>query len=430
VSARRLLGAIAILSACGSSAQTLEEAVRTTLKTNPDIVASEYNVEAAEELRRQAKAALYPTVEFFLSTGRENSNNATTRAAGSEDFRLSRDERSLRFTQLLYDGFSTKNLVEQQSALMESAVARLVGTQESVSLRAIQVYLEVLRREAVVKLASENLAHHDSTLSKIRERFENGVGTRVDVVQTQGRRAQSKGNVLLAQRDVRNGLAEFYRVVGENPSDLSRPERVKGLPSTLEEAIETAMQHNPGLVAAKSDLDAAIAAQKQARGAYHPRFDLEVGATRNDDTDGTIGANDDETAVVRMTYNLYRGGADKARINEAQAREFAARETVRSVQRSVTEDVTLVWNELEDILVRLQYLETHVKSTNEVLKVYNEQLSLGKRTLLDLLDVQNELLRANVAYLTGEYTALLASYRVSASTGRLLDTMGLDSEAD
>lgn len=430
MSARRLLGAIAILSACGSSAQTLEEAVRTTLKTNPDIVASEYNVEAAEELRRQAKAALYPTVDFFLSTGRENSNNATTRAAGSEDFRLSRDERSLRFTQLLYDGFSTKNLVEQQSALMESAVARLVGTQESVSLRAIQVYLEVLRREAVVKLASENLAHHDSTLSKIRERFENGVGTRVDVVQTQGRRAQSKGNVLLAQRDVRNGLAEFYRVVGENPSDLSRPERVKGLPSTLEEAIETAMQHNPGLVAAKSDLDAAIAAQKQARGAYHPRFDLEVGATRNDDTDGTIGANDDETAVVRMTYNLYRGGADKARINEAQAREFAARETVRSVQRSVTEDVTLVWNELEDILVRLQYLETHVKSTNEVLKVYNEQLSLGKRTLLDLLDVQNELLRANVAYLTGEYTALLASYRVSASTGRLLDTMGLDSEAD
>lgn len=430
MSARRLLGAIAILSACGSSAQTLEEAVRTTLKTNPDIVASEYNVEAAEELRRQAKAALYPTVDFVLSTGRENSNNATTRAAGSEDFRLSRDERSLRFTQLLYDGFSTKNLVEQQSALMESAVARLVGTQESVSLRAIQVYLEVLRREAVVKLASENLAHHDSTLSKIRERFENGVGTRVDVVQTQGRRAQSKGNVLLAQRDVRNGLAEFYRVVGENPSDLSRPERVKGLPSTLEEAIETAMQHNPGLVAAKSDLDAAIAAQKQARGAYHPRFDLEVGATRNDDTDGTIGANDDETAVVRMTYNLYRGGADKARINEAQAREFAARETVRSVQRSVTEDVTLVWNELEDILVRLQYLETHVKSTNEVLKVYNEQLSLGKRTLLDLLDVQNELLRANVAYLTGEYTALLASYRVSASTGRLLDTMGLDSEAD
>lgn len=426
--ARLMLGVVAMLSAWGASAQTLEEAVRTTLQTNPDIIASKYNVEAAEELARQAKGGYFPSVDLVLATGRENSNNTTTRAAGSDDLRLTREERSLRVTQLLYDGFSTRSLVEQQSALTDSAVARLVGTRENVGLRAIQVYLELLRREAVVSLANENLAHHDSTLSKIRERFENGVGTRVDVVQTQGRRAQSKGNVLLAQRDVRNGLAEFYRVVGENPSDLVRPEKISGLPTTLEEAIETAMQHSPNLVAAKSDLEAAVAAHKQARAAYQPRFDLEVGATRNDDTDGTLGANDDETAVVRMTYNLYRGGADKARINEAQAREFAARETVRSVQRSVTEDVTLVWNELEDILVRLQYLEAHVKATNEVLKVYNEQLSLGKRTLLDLLDVQNELLRANVAYLTGEYTALLARYRVSASTGLLLNTMGLEAE--
>ena len=129
-----------------------------------------------------------------------------------------------------------------------------------------------------------------------------------------------------------------------------------------------------------------------------------------------------------MSYNLYRGGADKARINEAQAREFAARETVRSVQRSVAEDVTLVWNELDDILVRLQDLEAHVKATEEVLEVYNQQLSLGKRTLLDLLDVQNELLRANVAYLTGQYTAILARYRVLASTGRLLDTMVIDAD--
>ena len=137
------------------------------------------------------------------------------------------------------------------------------------------------------------------------------------------------------------------------------------------------------------------------------------------------GPNDDETAVIRMTYNLYRGGADKARSKEAQSREFAARESVRSIKRRVAEDVTLVWNELEDIQMRLAYLEAHVKSTEEVLAVYKEQLSLGKRTLLDLLDVQNELLRAKVALLSGQYTEKLARYRVLASTGRLLDSMGI-----
>ena len=411
-----------------SFAQTLEQAVQTTLQTNPDVMASRYNVDAASQLARQAKAGYFPSVDLVLAGGRESSNNTTTRAISDDNLRLTREERSLRVTQMLYDGFSTRRLVEQQSALTESAIARLSSTQESIAVRAVQVYLEVMRRSAVVELTQVNLAHHDNTLGKISERFENGVGTRIDVVQTQGRRAQSKGNVLLSERDARNGRAEFFRVVGENPADLLLPAQITGLPSTLEEAIETAMRINPGLLAAKSDLDAAVAAQKQARSAYQPRFDLEVGATRNDNGDGSIGANDDETAVIRMTYNLYRGGADKARINESQAREFAARETVRSVQRSVTEDVTLVWNELEDILVRLEYLEAHVKSTQEVLTVYNEQLSLGKRTLLDLLDVQNELLRANVAYLTGQYTATLARYRVLASTGRLLNAMGLSSE--
>lgn len=428
MSSRILLVLILVLQSMVSFAQTLEQAVQTTLQTNPDVMASRYNVDAASQLARQAKAGYFPSVDLVLAGGRESSNNTTTRAISDDNLRLTREERSLRVTQMLYDGFSTRSLVEQQSALTESAIARLSSTQESIAVRAVQVYLEVMRRSAVVELTQVNLAHHDNTLGKISERFENGVGTRIDVVQTQGRRAQSKGNVLLSERDARNGRAEFFRVVGENPADLLLPAQITGLPSTLEEAIETAMRINPGLLAAKSDLDAAVAAQKQARSAYQPRFDLEVGATRNDNGDGSIGANDDETAVIRMTYNLYRGGADKARINESQAREFAARETVRSVQRSVTEDVTLVWNELEDILVRLEYLEAHVKSTQEVLTVYNEQLSLGKRTLLDLLDVQNELLRANIAYLTGQYTATLARYRVLASTGRLLNAMGLSSE--
>ena len=143
------------------NAQTLREAVTTTLRTNPDISASQYNVEAAKQLKRQAKGALYPSLDLVIAGGRESSNNTTTRASGSDDLRLTRKERSLRFTQLLYDGFSTQSLVEQQSALTEAALARLNGTRESISLRAIQLYLEVLRRGDVVRLANENLAHHD-----------------------------------------------------------------------------------------------------------------------------------------------------------------------------------------------------------------------------------------------------------------------------
>ena len=110
----------------------------------------------------------------------------------------------------------------------------------------------------------------------------------------------------------------------------------------------------------------------------------------------------------------------------AVVRVMAHRIGVLKDGRLVEENVTVIWNELEDIRMRLQFLEAHVKSTEEVLVVYNEQLSLGKRTLLDLLDVQNELLRAKVAHVSGRYAERLAEYRVLAATGQLLDSMGLN----
>lgn len=412
----------------GLAAQSLTDAIEMTLRTNPDILVSKYGVEAAQQLHKQAKGAYLPSVDLALAGGYENSDNTTTRATPLNEIDLTKKEKSLKVTQLLYDGFATSNLIKQQSALIDSAAARLGSSQENVSLRAVQVYLEMLRRKKIVDLTQENLNQHEQTLSKIEERFGSGVGTKVDVVQTRGRRAQSKSNLLLAERDVKNGNAEFFRVVGEHPQEISEPAVVKGLPGTLDEAIQSAMMNNHGLKAAEADLLAAIAGKKQVRGSYHPRFDLEIGASRNADTDGVVGENNDETAVIRMSYNLYRGGADKARENEAEAREFAARETVRSIRRAVEENVTLIWNELEDILQRLEYLEAHVTSTEEVLVVYNEQLSLGKRTLLDLLDIQNELLRARVAYISGQYSEKLARYRVLASTGRMLETMGIEPE--
>ena len=411
-----------------ASAQTLDEAIRATLRTNPDVLASRYGVRAAEELKNQARGGYFPRLDIVLAGGRERSNNTTTRALGDDDLSLTRAERSIRLSQLIYDGSSTRNLVKQQSALVDAALARLASTQENISLRAIQVYLASLRGTIVVRLAEENLGYHEETLGKITERFERGVGTKVDVVQTRGRRAQSKSNVLLSQRDAKNGIAEFYRVVGERPKMLVLPHAVGGVPGTLEQALELALANNPVLKAVEAELEASIAGRRQAKGIFFPRFDLEIGATRNDDTDGSLGANDDESAVIRMTYNIYRGGADRARLNEAEAREFELRERVRSSRRVVEEDVTLIWNELQDILVRLEYLDAYVKSTEEVLSVYIEQLTLGKRTLLDLLDVQNELLRAQISKVSGDHIALLARYRVLASTGRLLETLEINPE--
>jgi len=279
----------------------------------------------------------------------------------------------------------------------------------------------------MVGLARTNLEQHEDTLGKIEERFESGVGTKVDVVQTLGRRAQSKSNLLLSEKELLNGRAEYFQVVGVNPANLSLPSRPSELPVTVEEAISLAFANNPRLQAVESDLQAARALRNQISSAFQPRFDLVVGATRNDDTDGSPGANDDETAVIRMSYNLFRGGADRARAREADARIIAAEQSVTDVKQTLTQDVTILWNELEDLNLRMEYLQAHVTSTEEVLEVYKEQLALGKRTLLDLLDIQNELFRARSAYITAEFGLRLAEYRLLAANGQFLRSLGITS---
>ena len=419
---------------CGAvstaSAQTLVEAVEATLDFSPIVKLDESNLAAAKELRAQAKSGYLPSVDLLLGVGQERSDNTTTRANGLLNEPVTRQERSLQISQMLYDGSFTRNRVREQGYVVDASSQRLFSTQENISLRAATAYLEMLRREQMVGLARTNLEQHEDTLGKIEERFESGVGTKVDVVQTLGRRAQSKSNLLLSEKELLNGRAEYFQVVGVNPAGLSLPSRPSGLPVTVEEAISLAFANNPGLQAAESDLQAARALRKQISSAFQPRFDLVVGATRNDDTDGSPGANDDETAVIRMSYNLFRGGADRARAREADARIIAAEQSVVDLKQTLTQNVTILWNELEDLNLRMEYLQAHVTSTEEVLEVYKEQLALGKRTLLDLLDIQNELFRARSAYITAEFGLRLAEYRLLAVNGQFLRSLGVSTSQE
>ena len=177
------------------SGQTVVEAIEQTLLTNPNIQSSAFNVDAADALRRQAVAGYLPSIDLVLARGLEKSGNTTTRATGDDGRRFDRFERSLTLNQMLYDGFSTANFVKQQNSVLSATTERLSTTLENTALRAAQAYLEVLRRDQIVALSESNLAQHDETLAKIEERFESGVGTKVDVVQTKGRRAQSKSSV-------------------------------------------------------------------------------------------------------------------------------------------------------------------------------------------------------------------------------------------
>ena len=166
-------------------AQSLTEVIEYTLKSNPILQASSHTVDAAQAMKRQAVAGYLPVIDLTLATGKETSNNTTTRSLGLMDDRFTRTERGLSISQLLYDGFATANFVKQQSAVLSATESRLVSGRENTSLQAIQAFLDIIRLDKMVDLTEHNLRFHMATLEKINKRFETGVGTKVDVVQTE-----------------------------------------------------------------------------------------------------------------------------------------------------------------------------------------------------------------------------------------------------
>ncbi len=414
------LGLSAVLSAA-----TLQEAIDITIKTNPDILAASNERNAVSEEIKQARAGYFPTLDLAVGTGYESSDNPTTRAdKGHRNVHMNRDEASLNLRQMLFDGMATKNEVRRHTARTDSRAYGVFGASENTALEAVDAYLDVLRRQGLVDLASTNLDAHERTHDQITLRSDRGVGRKADMDQSQGRVALAKANLIAEQSNLRDAETNYLRVVGESAESLSDPESPRGfIPETVDEAIGQALGNHPTLKSAESDVESANAQHDTAVSPFYPRIDLELGATANNDLDGVNGHNNDVTAMIRLRYNLFNGGKDKARRQETAHLINQAAEIRNNTHRQVEQSVRLSWNALQTVDNQMNFFELHVQSSEKSRDAYQQQFGLGQRTLLDLLDSENEVFVSRQALVNAQYDQLFAMYRILNSMGALLQSV-------
>lgn len=409
--------------------QSLKEAVEQTLQTNPDVLIDASKRLSTDEAVKGARGGYLPKVDLLLGTGRERSNNSST---SGTDLTLTRREASLTLTQMLFDGFGVSSEVSRNQARVESAAHKLAGTSEQAGLQAIEAYLEVLRQRELVELTRANLGAHDRTLDQIKIRAESGVGRKADFEQIQARSGLAKANFTAAEANLRDAETDFLRVVGAAPADLSKPNQPEAgaLPKSMDEAVQLAFDNNPTLKSAMADIEAAEAQNKAAKSFMYPRFDLELGAAENKNLDGVVGDNDERYAMLRMRYNLFKGGSDLARVNETAQLSNEAREIARRTRQQLEQSTRLSWNAMVSAGERLPSLKQHADASLATRDAYTKQFSIGQRTLLDLLDSENEHFTASSNYVTGQYVELFAHYRVLADMGQLLGALGVSPRAE
>ncbi|MBC3468211.1 TolC family outer membrane protein [Pseudomonas sp. RW10S2] len=411
------------LAASFTQAQTLPEAMQKALEVHPEIQAGVNARTAADYQLRAAQGGYLPRLDLTAGYGREGSDSPSTRNRWET---LNRGESAIRLRQMVFDGFATSSEVGRQQATVNSRAYSLLGTSERTALTVAQVYLDVLSRREMVRLAEGSLRNHERILDQIKLRTNRGVGRLADLNQAEARLAQARNNLITEQTNLADANTNYLSVVGQIPDELSTPAPfVDLLPATLDEARHQLVEQSPILRSAESDIAAAEKQYEAAKSAFYPRFDAELGRTADNNLDGTVGHNNEWQAMLRMNFNLYAGGSNKADLESKSSLANQALDIRNNVLRQLNEELGLAWNALENANAQVPIAQQYVDHSNRVRSAYQQQFGLGERTLLDLLDSENETFAAQRRLVEVKNTQIFTQYRIKAAIGQLLKSQGV-----
>ncbi|NRT55985.1 TolC family outer membrane protein [Sphaerotilus uruguayifluvii] len=414
--------ALACQAAVAQSTDPLKDAVQRAISTNPEVTARLNAFRAATDEVDVARGAYYPRVDLGADASRIRER------IGSVNQSMTSTGVSLSATQLLWDGFQTMNQVDRLGHARLVRYFEFIDTSEQVALESVRAYVDVQRQRRLVKLAEDNYVQHRYVLEQLQSRVKAGVGRGVDMEQASARFALAESNLTTETSNLHDVTERFRRLTGGLPPvempGISGLER--GLPATSSGALEQAVKRNAGIAAAVENLRAAQAVSREKEGnLYQPRVEARVRTAAGNNLDGTADQKRDTTAGLSLNWNLFNGGSDKARVRQAANLLNQAADTRDKACRDARQTAAIAYQDTVKLAEQLSYLDRHVLSSEKVRDAYRQQFDIGQRTLLDLLNSENELYSARRAYANAEYDLQVAKARTHSATSSLVAALGL-----
>ena len=399
---------------------TLKESVNEVLNTNPVVKERLKNFRATQQDLNIAESEYYPKLDFRASAGYNDAGELYTHV---RDIEYTNYDSSLIFTQNIFDGFGTMHKVDYEESRILAAAYNYIEKANDVAFKMTIAYLDVIKSYELLQTARENVRSNEDIYSKVKDLFDAGLTTDSEVKKIQSSLSLARSNYTVQQNNTHDKEYTFRRVLGRMPSvkQMQRPDLNVSLPSSIERAAMYAIEHNPSLLVSRYNIKGAQALYKQRKKDYYPKVDLEVSQTYNDAEkipNGFDQADDRFKARIVLSYNIFRGGADKANVQKHISKINQEIEIKQDLKRQVIEGLDLSWNAYEMIGLQLQNLRDYNKYSEKTLELYKEEYDLGRRSLLDLLSAQSDAINSRAQIITAEYDRLAAKYRI-------LDAMGL-----
>ena len=402
---------------------TLKEAAQAAVLKSPEVLARWHAFQETSEEIGVARGAFLPKVDLTTGAGHETLKQ---KSAGI-DSSFNRRGRTLTLNQMLFDGFATSSEVKRLGKAKLVRYFELLDASENAALEAGRAYLDVTRFRYLVFLAEENYIQHQAALDQLKQRAESGVGKRVDVEQAASRLALADVNLTTAYANLHDVSARYVRVVGTQPAKVmfAPAQLAKAMPGSVDVALETALKRSPALRATIENIQATQYDLEARRAGFMPRVDLRGRSETINNNLAVPGDRDNTVMEVVLSYNLFNGGSDMARNRQYRERKNIAMDQREKSCRDMRQTLSIAYNEALRLTDQLSFIGLQVNLVEKTRAAYRDQFNIGQRTLLDLLNTQNEFFDARRSQVNADMDLSIAYIRTYAGMGTLLEHLGL-----
>ena len=403
--------------------ETYGETLKLALDNNPALARTYFDFAASQERIDVVAGELRPSVDLLAVEGREDRQTPTANFG-----RYDRSDVRFTTTQLLFDGFATRDRVKAAEFEARRDYQGHVRASENAALEATLAYLEVVLYQRLKGYAEENYFRHKQKADQIEARVNSGAGKGVDLEQIKARLALAESNVLTEATNLHDTEAELQRITGAQVVSQRLP--MPMLPKKLvggsrDLVLQRALEQSPRVRQSTEALLAVSADRDSARGAFFPKIDLRYRNEHSSNIEGIQGDFETEAIELVFNFNFYRGGSDSAQRRERNQRYFAAIEARKQACWDTRREVLIAYNDAQVLERQIEFLGRQLESQYLARNAYEAEYQLDQRTLLDVLDSQNELYDTQIAFVRAETGLIAARATALAEAGELLTSFGV-----
>ena len=410
--------------ATNESAMPLTYVSSKAIENNPEVQEAWHAFKSSIYGVDAARSGYLPSVDVSASAGYERRNYGV-----EEEY--NRNTAELSVTQMLYDGFRTSNTVDRFKRIQLIRYFELITQTEQTALEASIALLDVQKFKELVQLAEANLQEHESVYQQIEQSVSAGVARAADLEQISGRLSLAQSNVLTEYANLHDVSARYLRVVGELPlqevkqADLNED----NIPISVNQALSIAYKNSPTFYASLYNIEAQKANAEAQKAAFHPNVDLSARYGSQDRDE--LGQNETRTEArvgIDISYNLYNGGLDSANLEQAYQDINIAKYQRDQACIDIRQSLQIAYHNVTILEQKLPALDQHRASSTKVKIAYKDQFDIGQRTLLDVLDAENESFQSTRSYIVALYDRQSAILTMLKEMGKLLPALNVMSD--